>query len=258
MLSYLKSLLANPMTKGLALDDPRTTELRVQIIRSKPFLRRIYADWYQMILSKIPGGDGRILEIGSGAGFFAEFAQGVIKSEVFHCRNADVIADARKLPFRDGSLKAIAMTDVFHHIPQPEVFLREGLRCLMPGGRIVMIEPWVCAWSRLVYGHFHHEPFLPHSESWEIAETGPLSGANGALPWIIFVRDRKMFEEKFPELVIEETSPMMPWRYLVSGGVSMRSIMPGAMYNFWKGIEKTVSPFNHHLGMFALICLRKT
>lgn len=257
MLSYLKSFLANPLTKGLELDDPRTTELRVQIIQSKPFLRRLYADWYRMIVEKIPAGDGRVLELGSGGGYFVEFSREVIQSEVFHCRNVDVVADARELPFGSSSLKAIAMTDVFHHIPQPEIFLREGVRCLLPGGRVVMIEPWVCAWSKLVYGHLHHEPFLPQAESWELSGTGPLSDANGALPWIIFVRDRQLFEKKFPGLVIEEIIPMMPWRYLVSGGVSMRNLMPGVTYNFWKGIESLVSPLNHYLGMFALISLRR-
>jgi ubiquinone/menaquinone biosynthesis C-methylase UbiE len=47
------------------------------------------------------------------------------------------------------------MTDVFHHIPKPEAFLKEASRCLRPGGRIVMIEPWICGWSKLVYGYLH-------------------------------------------------------------------------------------------------------
>jgi hypothetical protein len=88
-----------------------------------------------------------------------------------------------------------------------------------------MIEPWACGWSKLLYGHLHHEPFLPEANSWEIPESGPLSGANGALPWIIFVRDRKILASKFPELEIEEIVPMMPLRYLVSEGISMRNLI---------------------------------
>ena len=59
-----------------------------------------------------------------------------IQSEVFLCRNVNLVADARRLPFPDGGLKAIVMTDVFHHIPNAEEFLREAVRCLRPEGRI--------------------------------------------------------------------------------------------------------------------------
>jgi hypothetical protein len=43
----LKSLLAHPLTCGLDLDDPRTTELRRRIIQEKSFLRQIYQDGMQ-------------------------------------------------------------------------------------------------------------------------------------------------------------------------------------------------------------------
>src|SRR5215471_18288800 len=83
-------------------------------------------------------------------------------------------------------------------------------------------------------------------------------GANGALPWLVFVRDRKLLEIKFPELEIETIEPMMPLRYLLSGGVSMRSLVPGVLYGPCKALEKAASHWNHKLGMFALFCIRKT
>jgi hypothetical protein len=61
-----------------------------------------------------------------------------------------------------------------------------------------MIEPWVTPWSRLVYTRMHHEPFVPAAAQWEFLTTGPLSGANGALPYILFSRDRAQFELEFP------------------------------------------------------------
>jgi SAM-dependent methyltransferase len=253
----LKSLLAHPLTKGLDLDDPQTTDLRLQIIREKPFLRRIYDDWYSMIRTRIPSGEGAVLELGSGAGYFGQFVPEAIQSEVFFCRNVDLVADARRLPFPDGSLKAIVMTDVFHHIPNAEDFLREAVRGLRPGGRIVMVEPWVSPWSKLIYARLHHEPFLPEAASWEIPLSGPLSGANGALPWIVFVRDRARLARAFPELQIEAIQPMMPFRYLVSGGVSMRTLMPGILYGAWAGVESLLSPWAESLGMFTLIDVRR-
>ncbi|MBK8443443.1 MAG: hypothetical protein IPL35_08515 [Sphingobacteriales bacterium] len=56
-----------------------------------------------------------------------------------------------------------------------------------------MSEPANTAWGRFFYQNFHHEPFQPEAASWEIPSTGPLSGANGALPWIIFKRDIDLF-----------------------------------------------------------------
>src|SRR5437588_13069218 len=86
---------------------------------------------------------------------------------------------------------------------------------------LLMIEPWVTLWSRFVYTHLHSEPFDPTAAEWGFPISGPLSGANGALPWIIFARDRTAFETFFPQLVIREVTLMMPLRYLASGGVSM-------------------------------------
>ena len=40
-----------------------------------------------------------------------------------------------------------------------------------------MIEPWVSAWARFVWGRLHHEPFAPEASSWRIPSSGPLSGA---------------------------------------------------------------------------------
>ena len=253
----LRDLLSHPLTRGADLDDPRTTDLRLQVVRGKPFLRRIYDEWYGLIGSRVPAGSGAILELGSGAGYFKEVLPSTIRSEIFHCSNVDVVADARRLPARSGSLKAIVMTDVFHHIPQPEAFLDEAVRCLRPGGRIVMIEPWVCGWSTFVYRHFHHEPFEPGAEQWEIPDSGPLSSANGALPWIVTVRDRERLRRRFPELEVEEVLPMMPVRYLVSGGISMRNLVPSATHGAWKALEDVALRWNRNFGMFALFSLKR-
>lgn len=250
-LSNLRTFLAHPLSKGLDLDDPGTTDLRLRIIQEKPFLRRIYDDWYTLIRSRIPAGNGSVIELGSGAGYFERFVPEAVQTEVFWCRNAQLVADGQALPFAAGSLKAIAMTDVFHHIPNSETFLREAVRCLRPGGQLLMVEPWVSSWSKLVYRRLHHEPFLPEATEWEIPGRGPLSAANGALPWIVFVRDRQRLLRQFPELQIEETLPMMPFRYLVSGGVSMRTLMPEITYEIWRQIESVLSPWAAKLGMFA-------
>jgi len=256
MMQAIRRLLADPDTRDLSLDDPRTTQRRRGIIQNNRFLWRIYDEWYRMISACIPEGPGRVFELGSGAGFLAQYIPGLIASEVFVCPDIQLVLDARRLPFSPGSLKAIAMVDVLHHIPDNRAFLAEGQRCLRSGGSIVMIEPWVSTWSRPIY-RLHHEPFDPEAKDWAFRDTGPLSGANGALPWIIFQRDRHAFESEFRELKIQTVRPFMPFRYLVSGGVSNRQLMPEATFHLWRKVESRLCAWPHHWSMFALIHLRR-
>lgn len=253
----INTWLAHPLTRGLDLDDPRTTHLRLQIIREKNFLRKIYEEWYRAIVEVLPAGDGAVLELGSGAGFMGEFVPNLITSEIFYCSHVRAVIDGSRLPFVAKSLRAIVMIDVLHHIPQPRLFFSEAMRCVRPGGVVAMIEPWVTSWSRFVYTRLHHEPFEPKTLSWELPTSGPLSGANGALPWIIFERDRAKFQQEFPHLQIETIKPIMPFRYLLSGGVSLRSLVPGWSYRISKQIEDALCSWNNQCAMFAQIVLRR-
>lgn len=249
--------LEHPLTRGLDIDDPRTTHLRRRILAEKRFLRRIYEDWYRALAASLPPGDGPVLELGSGAGFLADFVPRLARSEVFYTPGIDLVLDGLALPFRDRSLRGIAMTNVLHHLPRPLRFFAEAARAVRPGGVVTMIEPWVTPWSRWVYTRLHHEPFLPEAREWEIPAGGPLSGANGALPWILFQRDRERFEREAPDWRVRSIEPMMPFRYLVSGGVSLRGLTPAASYPLWRGFERALSPFSGRLAMFAHVVLER-
>src|SRR5262245_46598331 len=206
----IRRLLEHPLTAACDIDDPSTTALRRRIIREKPFLRMIYEEWYELLACALPGGPGAVLELGSGAGFLREFIPDVIASEVFPTPGVDVVLDGLRLPFGAGTLRAIVMTDVFHHLPRVRGFLAEATRCVRPAGVMAMVEPWVSPWSRVVYTHLHHEPFVPDAAAWEFPSTGPLSGANGALPWIVFGRDREQFAREFQGWRLRTVQPMMP------------------------------------------------
>jgi SAM-dependent methyltransferase len=250
--------LAHPLTRNLSVDDPKTTFLRRQIIAKKPFLRQIYEEWYRQIAAAIPAGHEPVLELGSGAGFLRDHVAGLITSDVFFIPDIDVLLEGSALPFGDATLRAIVMVDVMHHIPNPKNFLAEAARCVHKSGVLVMIEPWVTTWSRLVYGNFHHEPFDPATEEWEFPSVGPLSGANGALPWIIFDRDRARFQREFRCWEIRSIEPQMPFRYLLSGGMSLRSLSPVCTFGLWRGLEAMLQPWMHSLAMFARIQLMRT
>jgi hypothetical protein len=47
----------------------------------------------------------------------------------------------------------------------------------------------------------------------------------------------------------------MPFLYILSGGISNRSLAPGWLFDPLKSIEDTLEPWNHKLAMFASIQL---
>lgn len=253
----IKKLLAYPGTHELDIDSPETTLFRRQIILEKKFLKQIYVEWYQTLSAQLPDLTGSILEIGSGGGFLPEIIPDVITSEVFYLPDMDMLLNGHDLPFPSESLKAILMSNVFHHIPDVERFISESLRCLKPGGRIIMLEPWVSNWSTFIYRRLHHEPFEPDSDSWSFPTSGPLSGANGALPWIVFQRDQERLLHLFPQLKVVSIQGTMPFRYLISGGVSLRSLIPAWSFGFWRRFETMLSPWKKQISMFAYITLEK-
>ncbi|MDD5723455.1 MAG: class I SAM-dependent methyltransferase [Syntrophales bacterium] len=252
MAGFLHRWLAHPLTRGMDIDDPQTTALRLQIIRSKPFLRKLYEEWYRDIATHFPS-DARVLELGSGAGFLKEFVPQLITSELFSTPGVERVIDAQAIAMAEASLDGIVMTDVLHHIPDCSSFFHEAARVIRPGGRVVMIEPWNTTWSRWVYQHLHHELFEPDAREWRIPLSGPLSGANGALPWIIFQRDRALFEARHPQWRIVSILPIMPFAYLLSGGVSLRNFLPGWMYQPVRFLEQRYN--EAFRAMFAVITL---
>ncbi|MGD9975009.1 MAG: class I SAM-dependent methyltransferase [Desulfatirhabdiaceae bacterium] len=253
MLEQLKTALAHPLTRHLAIDDPKTTELRAEIIREKRFLRSIYQTWYTLLIDNLAAEDGPVVEIGSGAGFLKEVFPRAVTSEVFFTPHVDMALNAMRMPFKSCSLKTLLLVDTLHHIPDPASFFDEATRCVQPGGRCLMVEPWNTPWSRLIYKHLHHENF-DACGGWTIPVSGPLSGANGAMPWILFERDRSLFSERFPEWRISKIAMLMPVVYLLSGGVSLRNSFPGWSYPFFRKLESFWEK-RQQAGMFALIRL---
>ena len=250
----LQRLLAHPLMRHVDLDDPSTTELRRQLLQEKPFLKKLYREWYELLAAEFTA-DQRVLEIGAGAGFLKDFLPGLIRSEILPITDMDLVLDAQNLPFGQGALHGIVMTDVLHHIPDCAAFLKEAARVIQPGGKLAMIEPWNNLWARFIYTHLHHEPFLPAAQSWELPTGGPLSVANGALPWMILVRDQQRFIQQHPEWQLQTLSPLMPLAYLLSGGLSLRSLLPGFSYSLLRWLEKQF--FETHWGMFAHISLTR-
>jgi len=242
----------------IPLDDAERIKVHKDLIKSKPFLFRLYSDWYELFLQEsllLP--DGKMVEIGSGGGFLKEKIPSLIASDVLPSHDIDLTFSALDMPFDNSSVSGLFMLNVFHHLPDAYDFLRETDRVLKKNGKLIMIEPANSKWGRLIYSRVHHEPFMPDS-GWTIVDTGPLSGANGALPWIVFERDKKRFYKEFPNLEIEGISYHTPLRYILSGGLSFKSLVPDFTYRFFRSIDLMLSSLSKQMSMFMTVKIRKT
>src|SRR5262249_55279432 len=124
-------------------------------------------------------------------------------------------------------------------------------RCLRPGGRIFMVDQhlgWISTWI-LKYGD--HEPFSPESEEWSFDSSGPVSGANGALAWIVFRRDLEEFGKLCPLLKLVRDGPHTPLRYWISGGLKFWALTPGWSFGMMTSVDRVLTRIRPDLGSFV-------
>ena len=170
-----------------------------------------------------------MLEIGSGAGFAREVFPELITSDILTYPGLDVVLDARRLSFGAATLRAIRLFNVFHHIPDAGAFLAECERVLCPGGRVLIVDPHPGIVGGPILRWLHHEPYHPEG-GWTFESTGALSGANTVLCWVVFQRDRDMFERRFPRLSLVRYEPVSPFRYWLTAGLKWWTLLPAALF----------------------------
>jgi SAM-dependent methyltransferase len=199
---WLRHKLAHPLASGLDLESAEATRVHARLIREKPFLRRLYGQYYAAYDAAIrratPG--GLIIEVGSGGGFYPTIRRNVISLDMRPGADVDVVASALAMPFPAASASAVLLLNVLHHLPDPMAFFRECTRILKPGGRVCLIEPYVSVLSRRLVKPLHHEP-------WD--ETAGCASRSG--------RDRREHGNAVDHLIAV-------WRALRRGIADLRSI----------------------------------
>lgn len=242
------------------LDDlHRIAEIR-QVIRSKPPLRRFYEEAYQRYVKclKLCPSEGFAVELGSGGGFAKEIMPELITSDVLPYEGIDKVIDGTSLPFPNESVRMICMMNVFHHLTDVESVLLETQRCLMPGGRLFITDQHVGYISTFLLRYAHHEPFNPNQKAWKCDAKGPLSGANGALPWIVFIRDIQRFQRLCPHLKLVYYRPHTPLLYWFSGGLKHWTLVPKFAIPLVIGLDRLLLRLSSQFGSFAYIEVLKS
>lgn len=148
--------------------------------------------WIKETLIKIPGG-ARILDAGAGeqqfknlcshlnyvsqdfAQYDGEGDQRGLQVGSWDQSKIDIVSDIVSIPEPDQAFDAIICTEVFEHLPNPALAVKEFSRLLKPGGSLIITAPF-CSLTHFSPYHFYtgfnryfYEEFLPKN-NFEIIE----------------------------------------------------------------------------------------
>jgi len=220
-----------------------------RIWEQKPVLRRIYNEEFFARLLSFRRKDGISVEVGAGPGFLKQALPGVLSTDLVWCPWLEVVADAQSLPFADSSVANTFGIDILHHLAVPMAFLLEAQRVLVPGGRLILVEPWVTPFSYFIYRFFHQEECDLSVLPWELmTEAQPpvekkAFDGNQAIPYLLFgPRHRSQTLGLLPGLTPLAIEPFCLFAYLLSMGFKPRSFLPEFLYPAVSKIEKATSP----------------
>lgn len=225
--------------------------------RAKPALRRYYQ---REIFDRI-GGEmrpGPTLEIGTGAGFFADYRPGMTGIDVTPVHPSAIPGDVHQMPFDDGAFANVVGVDVLHHLARPATALREIARVLQPDGRLILVEPWAGPLGRLFYRYLHHEECAPVTDPWHAAfpDGKNAMDGNALIPWTLLHARCGELASHAP-LALRRYSCFGIVAYAATGGFQ-RFGMPWAAVAALSGIEQVLPQAVHRLAALrALFVLEK-
>jgi SAM-dependent methyltransferase len=260
----IRSWLYEPRVRGVDVDDNNLLDMHAAVLRDKRLLRSTFETFYQDMASlcdRYLPVNGIEIELGTGAGFFKMSRPGLVTSDVRTATNIDLILDAQQMALADSTVRCIYAINVFHHLPQPEKFLDELTRVLRPGGGCVLIEPHGGPASAALHRRLHtDEHFDRDQPEWTTPEIrGPMSGANQALSHIVFVRDRALFQQRYGKSleIAYHGYSLNHLRYLFSGGLNFRQLLPSATDPLLRAVEAMCKPFARYITLHHVIVLRR-
>ncbi len=145
--------------------------------------------WLAATISSIPEG-ARILDAGAGelrnrdlcihlnyvSQDFGDYkgndpnGPGLGSTKIWDTSKVDLICDIVNIPEPDSSFDAVLCSEVFEHLPDPILALKELVRLLKPGGKLILTAPF-CSIT-------HQAPFFI------IQDLAVFSMNIGALNWV--------------------------------------------------------------------------
>jgi SAM-dependent methyltransferase len=108
---------------------------------------------FEFYKKELEGKSGVMLDVGAGSGLFREIFSTFeyIGLDLFPYDVVNIVADVRTgLPFKDGSIDIVMLSNVLEHTPDPWLLVREAARVVKKGSMLIGTVPFIA--------HEHQEP----------------------------------------------------------------------------------------------------
>ena len=232
-------------------------ECNLKAWNGKALLRRAYEGFYDRIVALMDTGlPGRIVEVGSGIGNLKSRLPQALSTDLFPNPWLDLTCDAYEMPFRSGTVSHLILFDVFHHLEAPLAFFAEARRVLLPGGRVILFEPYISLASWPAYGGLHHEP-VAWGKAVSAAATLPRPRAYYAAQGNAtraFFRSPPVFA--VPGWDVYHREAFSSFSYLLSGGFSRPALYPAGWFDRLRSLDCFLSRWPRCFGARCLVGLR--
>lgn len=128
-------------------------------------------DWIAKTLKKIPKGS-KILDAGAGEQQFKKFCSHLkyvsqdfakyngkgdkegLQTKIWDNSNLDIVSDITSIPVPDRSFDAVLCTEVFEHLPEPILAIKEFSRIIKKGGYLILTSPF-CSLTHFSPYHYY-------------------------------------------------------------------------------------------------------
>jgi SAM-dependent methyltransferase len=254
--------LSDPLLAGMDVDGVSRLDLHRTMLAKKRMLRDVFTEFHHLFKKldqQFFTGKGAEVELGAGISPMRDSYPNVLATDIVDATHLDKVINAEAMDLPDISVRTIYGQNCFHHFPHPDKFLFELERVLIPGGGAILLEPYYGPFASYLFKRISRtEGFDKNSPSWETPYAGPMNGANQALSYIVFVRDRSELKRKHPSLeIVHEQRVGNYLKYVISGGLNFRQLLPDCMTGTVSFIEKLLWPLNFLLALHHIVVIRK-
>jgi len=261
-MNKIRALLSHPDVNSIDINDGSRIEAHAGILNRKKMLKIVFCEFHdcmkrlgQQHLSV----KGLEIEIGAGVSALKNSYPDVLATDIVHAPDLDMVLDAESMDLPDNSVGVFYGQNCFHHFSRPDNFFAEIERVLISGGGVVLLEPYYGPFASFLFKKlFLTEGFDKKTSSWEALNTGPMLGANQALSYIVFKRDYDQFRLKYPMLeVVHHELAHNYVKYLLSGGLNFRQIIPDSAIRPINFLEKLMRPLSSIFALHHFIVIQK-
>lgn len=241
-----------------AWNDPvKATLIQRNILDEKFLLRQWYEGIYCFITRNLKEGPVNI-ELGSGNSYLYKHINGLIRTNIISIPDNEITFDAYAMPFKDDSVDNLILISVFHHLGDPERFLREAMRVLKIKGRVLISDPYISMYSYVLWRFLHPEGCDLYRVGFDKSiHNNPLLDANSANATLIFTRKSFKWRPKFPRFRILNIRYHTIFHYWLAGGYNLPPFVPGYFLGGINFAEKLLTPIGNLLASFMYVILEK-